>query len=188
MSTLRTFIGVKIAATPALTDVLSELSTMGRALRPVAVENLHVTLKFLGETDQDLVTPIGQVVIDVAAGHAAINAELQGLGVFPHLRRPSVVWAGLAHAEGLAALAAELESRLEPLGFAPEQRTFQPHLTLARVKSKPPPQLAEFVEAFEKTSFGAATIGAVSLFQSELGPQGARYTALQTAELPPAAS
>ena len=183
MSTLRTFIGVKISSTQALAEILDELSTMRPALKLVAADNLHITLKFLGETERSLVKQIDQVVTDVTFGKSVVDAELLGLGTFPHMRRPSVVWAGLAQAEVLVTLAGELEERLEPLGFAPERRAFRPHLTLARVKSKPPPELAELVDAFEETSFGAARIEAVTLFQSELRPQGPQYTALATAAL-----
>ncbi|MGH7128895.1 MAG: RNA 2',3'-cyclic phosphodiesterase, partial [Planctomycetaceae bacterium] len=153
-TTLRTFIAVKVPATRPLRPVLAEFETMGRAVRAVAADGLHVTLKFLGDTRQDAVAEIEETLRAVVAETAAFDVRLVGLGAFPHAGRPSAVWAGIQDAEPLTEIAAELERALEPLGFAAEQRAFQPHLTLARVKSKPPPALGELLSAHAATEFG----------------------------------
>ncbi len=97
--------------------------------------------------------------------------------------RPNVVWAGLEGAQTLAALAADLETGLERHGFARENRPFVPHLTLARVKAKPPESLRDLLSRHAKTQFGTATIDRVELIRSELGPEGSRYTVLAAASL-----
>jgi 2'-5' RNA ligase len=106
-----------------------------------------------------------------------------GLGAFPNLRRPSVVWVGLDQAELLGRLAADLDRALAPLGYALESRAFQPHLTLLRIKTRPPEQLFSLLSDESRTEFGLVPIDEVEYLQSELGPRGARYTKLATFKL-----
>jgi 2'-5' RNA ligase len=163
---IRCFIAIKIPGFDPLRRVLKELAQMGRALKAVEPDNLHVTLKFLGDTDLDLIGEIGSLVEQTA-----------------RLERPSVVWAGLEGAETLTAIAADLETGLEELGFARENRPFVPHLTLARVKARPPESLRPLLSRHAKTEFGTATIDQVELIRSELRPEGAKYTVLASAPL-----
>jgi RNA 2',3'-cyclic 3'-phosphodiesterase len=180
---LRTFVAVRIPAPVALRPVLRELSEMGRAVKAVSADHLHVTLKFLGETDADLVPEIGSIMSAAAAAQKRCELSLAGLGVFPHAQRPNVVWAGIEGGQTLQALAAELESELEPLGYAREDRPFVPHLTLARIKAKPPQSLHDLLKRHQKTQFGTASIASVEFFRSDLGPDGPKYTELATAPL-----
>jgi RNA 2',3'-cyclic 3'-phosphodiesterase len=180
---IRCFIAVKIPPLDALRPVLKELAAMGRAVKTVEPENLHVTLKFLGETDRNAVPEIGSVLKAAAGVYQRCVLNLSGLGVFPHERRPNVVWAGLEGSQTLAGLAVDLEPELEPLGFFPEERPFVPHLTLARIKARPPESLFDLLARHARTAFGTATIDHVELIRSELGLDGAKYTVLETARL-----
>jgi RNA 2',3'-cyclic 3'-phosphodiesterase len=180
---IRCFIAIKIPGFDPLRRVLKELAQMGRALKAVEPNNLHVTLKFLGDTDLNLIGEIGSLVEQAAESRQPCVVKVAGLGVFPHLARPSVVWAGLEGAETLAAIAADLESGLEEFGFARENRPFVPHLTLARVKARPPESLRPLLSRHAKTEFGTATIDQVELIRSELGPEGPKYTVLASARL-----
>jgi len=180
---IRTFIAVKIPASPPLRKVARQLAEMGQPVKSVAVDNLHVTLKFLGESDPELLPEIGDIVRAAAAPELAFQLRVVGLGAFPHLGRPSVDWAGMEDAETLVAIAEKLEKRLKPLGYQPARRKFHPHLTLARVRSKPPAELRTLVTEHESTEFGAATVESVLLVQSELRPEGARYTILHSTKL-----
>jgi RNA 2',3'-cyclic 3'-phosphodiesterase len=182
---LRTFIAVQIAAPAALRGVLRELAEMGRAVKSSDPDHLHVTLKFLGETHSELVPEISSILTDAGCRCGRCTLTLVGLGAFPHAQRPNVIWAGLEGAQGLQSLAAELESALEPRGFPKENRPFVPHLTLARIKAKPPQSLRELLARTEKTRFGTATIESVEFFRSDLGPDGPKYTVLATAPLEP---
>lgn len=180
---MRAFIAVKLPGNPKLREIISRLGTMGRAVKPVAGDNLHVTLKFLGDIAPEQTAEISRVVQSVAEPVAPFEVRLVGLGAFPHARRPSVIWAGLQNAEPLCRLAESLEAELEPVGFAPEKRPFHAHLTLARVKSRPPEDLAVLLDEHSETEFGVASIESVELFQSELQRDGPRYTVLASAEL-----
>lgn len=99
------------------------------------------------------------------------------------MRRPSVIWVGIEGREALGAMAAELEAALQPLGFAPERRPFQPHLTVLRIKSQPPPGLLELLEEWGERDFGTAPIEALDFYRSELQRGGSRYTVLASAPL-----
>jgi 2'-5' RNA ligase len=175
---IRCFIAVKIPRLDPLRRVLKELAGMGRAIKAVDPDNLHVTLKFLGDTEVELVPNVRSLMESAAAVCEPCVLTVGGLGAFPHAERPNVVWAGLAGAETLAALAGDLETGLEPHGFARENRPFVPHLTLARVKAKPPDSLRDLLARHAKTQFGTAAIDQVELIRSELGADGSRYTVL----------
>jgi 2'-5' RNA ligase len=165
--------------------VLKELTAMGRTLKAVDPDNLHVTLKFLGNTDLALVPEISLLVERAARPRTPCQFTITGIGAFPHAERPNVVWAGLEGkgAEMMAALAADLETGLEPVGFPRENRPFVPHLTLARVKARPPESLRKLLSDHAKTEFGTATIDEVELIRSEPGPDGSRYSVLATSPL-----
>jgi RNA 2',3'-cyclic 3'-phosphodiesterase len=182
---LRTFFAVKIDPTPGLRRLHARLSALGDRFRPVALDNLHVTLKFLGDISESQVPEICSVSKRVVDGRAAIHVRLSGLGAFPGARRPSVVWVGLAGAETLHEIAADLDRALSPLGFVPEARSFQPHLTLLRVKSRPPEELFSLLAEESGADFGMVPIEAIEFLQSELTPRGSRYTKLATFALAP---
>jgi 2'-5' RNA ligase len=189
--TVRTFIAVHLHPSGPLRALLASLADMGPAVRPVAADNLHVTIKFLGETDAALIPVIAQALRECVADHEPFALRLSGLGAFPQRGRPSVVWASIAEDDGaadghaaLCEIAAALEAALEPHGFPRESKTYHPHLTLARIKFKPPPELAELFDQHAATDFGTETVTQVTLYQSDLRPQGPLYTPLATVELP----
>src|ERR1700722_7450825 len=104
---IRTFIAIKIPSLDPLRRVLQELAGMGRALTIVHPNNLHVTLKFLGQTDIELVPEVRALMESAAQSSASAELSIGGLGVFPHAQRPNVVWAGLEGADTLASLTAD---------------------------------------------------------------------------------
>lgn len=180
---LRTFIAIRIPATPLVRQMLAQLNQMGSSLKPVSADHLHLTLKFLGETPEPQITQIGEIVSQAAAHTAAFELRMVGLGAFPNVHRPGVILAGIEAADTLHTLATTLESNLEPLGFRRESREFHPHLTLARVKAKPPPGLFRLLDDHTTTDFGTVLISSVELFQSELQRSGPKYTVLASAKL-----
>lgn len=180
---LRTFIAVRIAATPALIELHRRLSGLGEGFRPVSLDHLHVTLKFLGPTERTKLDAIAAVMRAIAARHPVHVVELLGLGAFPNVLRPSVIWAGIRNGETLSSIAAALEAELSQLGYTPELREFHPHLTLLRIKSRPPEEVFSLLEEFRDQSFGSARIETVEHYQSELQRGGSRYKVLAAAPL-----
>ncbi|HLJ10826.1 MAG TPA: RNA 2',3'-cyclic phosphodiesterase [Planctomycetaceae bacterium] len=180
---LRTFVAVRIPPTPGLRRLHEKLSELGGKFRPAALGRLHVTLKFLGDTPQDKVSQIGATVKRLVECRPAAKVRLAGLGAFPNERRPSVVWVGLEDADVLIQIAADLERELAELGFDPEARAFRPHLTLLRLKARPPEALFALLSREAHADFGAITIDQVELLQSELARDGARHTPIATYRL-----
>jgi RNA 2',3'-cyclic 3'-phosphodiesterase len=154
----------------------------------VAPEGIHLTLCFLGEISQDLVGPVKAAVAATSAQHAPLGLELAGLGAFPNLQRPQVVWVGLAgQTAQLSRLQKALEDSLVPLGYQPETRPFSPHLTLARLRPGMLPaecqSLAAVIARPSSLPHAKISVNEVSLMQSRLTPAGAVYTRLGAARL-----
>ena len=168
-------------------EVRSSISATVAKLRPAApqarwvrIEGLHVTLKFIGEIPAEKVGEIRSALSSVPA-RAPINVRFRTLGFFPHARRPRVFWAGVEAGAELAILAADVDTALQPLGIAREERAFSPHLTLARFD--PPIAQNSLHAAIEKSGsfeFGATTAAEFLLYQSVLKRGGAEYTRLAT--------
>jgi RNA 2',3'-cyclic 3'-phosphodiesterase len=180
-NTIRCFLALKIPADTALRRVLKELAAMGRALKAVESENLHVTLKFFAAAEPESIPEIAAIATAAAAKHAQSQLTLTGLGAFPNAERPNVIWAGLAGpgAQTLCTVAGELEESLETIGFERENRPFAPHLTLARVKFRPPEELRALLVRHSKTVFGTSAVKEIVLIRSEPGLEGSRYTVLE---------
>ena len=180
---VRTFIAVRVPAFEPLKEVLQKLSGLGKCIKTVEPGNLHVTLKFLGDTEPSVLPVIHDTIRQVAQQFPPMSMQVAGIGAFPHVNRPSVIWAGLDHAVPLIHVANLLDAELESLNFSREKRPFQPHLTLARVKRKPPPQLKSIIAQFQETEFGELKVSEIELFRSELRPEGPIYTVLHSAPL-----
>jgi 2'-5' RNA ligase len=147
-------------------------------VRWTRAEGLHLTLKFLGDIARNQVEPILAVLQDLVHERPALRIVAQGLGAFPHLRRPRVLWVGL-QGEGIVELSEALETALMPLDFPPEEREFTPHLTLGRVRSpRGWERIFALIKEHEQAYFGESTVDRLTLYQSDLRPDGAIYTSL----------
>ncbi len=150
----------------------------------VAVKNIHLTLKFLGEVPEDRIENISAAIQGVSAGVPAYQMRLSTVGAFPSVSSPRVIWAGIA--EGGAqteAISTQLETRLEAVGFPPEERPFTAHITLGRRRSSrnsgPLTQALKELQQRSAPPQEAFEINKVTLFKSTLSPQGPSYEALK---------
>jgi len=161
--------------------ISSDLKKAGGDVKWVRPESIHLTLKFLGEVPRQLLESIETELQTVFEVQNRFIIRVSGLGSFPGLRNPRVVWAGLEDLSGrLAPMVSLLESRLEPLGFAKEKRSFSPHLTLGRFRSnRGSRDLIEAIRQGMDISGPGFTAYQAVLFQSVLEPSGAKYTALR---------
>lgn len=158
--------------------------------RPGAVSwvspgNIHITLRFLGETDPKLLPDVRRVVSVAAETSRAEQITCNRVGAFPSLRKPNVLWIGSSEVpESLRSLAQKIESDVQHLGFDKEAKPFKPHLTLGRVRQ--PHLLGSLPDYMTTYSLSPQTIllDRVVLFQSTLTPQGAIYKALCEVTLP----
>ena len=162
--------------------------------RWVRIEGVHLTLKFIGEVQPEKIEPIKTSLAKIrfpnptGAGSAwsppkCIELNFRNVRFFPNDRRPRVFWAGIEAGKDLGALAAAVETSLEPLGIARELRAFSPHLTLARFESPEGSalnRLREAISAIGALEFGSGIAKEFHLYQSILKPGGAEYTRLAT--------
>jgi 2'-5' RNA ligase len=166
--------------------VLHDLATMARKqqaeIKWVKLEQLHFTLKFLGECADEQLPSLTQALEAAVQGITPYPIEIGGLGTFPEQGFLRILWLGLR--EGDAAmhnLAVRVEAACTPLGFAPEERPFSAHLTLGRVKScKHPDRIRAFLETSSEQTLGQVTVDAITLMRSVLSSSGPTYTVLKT--------
>ncbi len=187
---IRAFIAIDIPedVRDQLVGVISELKRRVEGVKWVRAEGIHLTLKFLGNVDKNMIPSIRREMEKAADGISSFEMEVKGLGAFPTPNRPRVIWAGLEEPTGeLAHLAERVENSMKELGFEAEKRKFHPHLTLGRVKKggKPGKELVGLIERDSEKSRGTFTADELVLFRSVLKPGGAEYTKLETVKLTP---
>jgi 2'-5' RNA ligase len=151
----------------------------------VAEEAVHVTLRFLGEVDEDRAAPIGDALAAAVRSARPFGLALGGVGAFPSLARPRVLWLGVERHPALELLANDVEQALMTLDFEPELRPFHPHLTLGRAeRGARPAAFADLERLASGIAYqGSTLIESVDLMRSVLGPRGATYTVLSRASL-----
>ncbi len=181
-NTIRAFVALKLPADiiEHAAGLQSALKAQGFRLRWVKPQNMHLTLKFLGDIPAAEADDVGQAVQRASHGTRPLALSVQGMGVFPGIKRPRVLWIGLAgQVEALQQLSSRIEDELADLGFARENRGFKAHLTLARFKEGVAPK--DLLQAFEELgNFAPKPFAAehLVLYKSDLRPQGAIYTPL----------
>ena len=182
--TFRGFIAVDIPRSPALDGLAADLRKASPSLKVVGTDQLHLTIKFLGDTEDGLVPEIVAAIRRAASGVRPFEIQVRGTGAFPSLSRMNVIWVGIEGAGPLAKIAEALEASLESLGFPRERRPWKAHLTLARVKgSHDLRSVRRILESHATDLFGTSTVDALHLKKSELTPQGARYTIAESVRL-----
>lgn len=172
----RAFIAVDVRCGEELRKAIEELRGYGRPLKPVSPDIVHITLKFLGDTDERIVPEIEAVMRQAVADAPPFHINLIGTGVFPNARSPRVIWAGMQGAEPLVKLASSLDEGCGTLGFPREKRAFSPHLTLARVREGHKPDLLGFLQDHQGKEFGSFTVDRIKLKKSVLTPSGPIYS------------
>ena len=173
----RAFISVDLPEVGALTVLVDELRRTGSPLKLVDLSQVHLTLKFLGDTEEPLVPRIADVIRSSVAGLKPFLVRLEGTGAFPNLRRPKVLWVGMAGAEPLVEIARRLEAGAEPLGYPREGRAFSPHITIARLRASGGlDAVRQVIEARTHDTFGEVLVDRVRLKKSVLAPAGPVYS------------
>jgi 2'-5' RNA ligase len=155
-------------------------------VRWVPAENVHLTLKFLGEVDDRLLPEVEAALATAARAARPFALSLEGGGCFPNARSPSVIWVGVAEgADAARELAGAVTRALRPLGFAPEKRGFKPHLTIGRPKDPRtgPATTIEKIGQLKGYRTPPATAAALALIKSTLTPDGAVYDVVRRFEL-----
>lgn len=189
MTTLiRSFIAVPLTASihASLGDFTGRHNLERKnGFRPVKPQNIHLTLKFLGDATPEQLNRVKAGLESCTSSISAFPIELKGVGTYPNWERPRVVWVGIQAAEILQTLNSQIERETLAAGFLSEAKKFSPHLTLARVASIPPsPSTMNVIRVLKGLepvpSFGTMQVTHVSLFKSVLLPEGPVYTQLSS--------
>ncbi len=191
MEKIRSFIAVELPV--ELKQALSRLqakmkSASAAPVKWVEPDNIHLTLKFLGDVSTEITGRITAALEDAARGTHPFDIGVSGLGAFPGLKRARVVWVGLTgELEKLEQLQKRIEAGLEPLGFPPEGRPFSPHLTIARVRdyARPDDRLAlgELIGGTSLEQEYKVGVNTVHLIKSQLTREGPIYSKISTVAL-----
>ncbi len=188
---VRAFIAVELPddIKERIASLAGELDIAGIPVKPVRRENLHITLKFLGQSPPEELEKAKAACSACAEGAKPFPLALRGVGAFPSAERPSVLWAG-AHDEtgSLASLAKELQWRLLETGREKEQRIFHPHATAARIKksikSAERKIIRQWLEENRDADFGLIEVRRLSLLASRLSSEGPSYSLLAGFDFP----
>jgi RNA 2',3'-cyclic 3'-phosphodiesterase len=199
---VRLFVAIPLSleVRTALGELIDRMSLVGDPVKWVDEENLHITVKFLGDTEDAKVDPLKAALDRAAGGAKAFNAEVKGTGAYPSPKHPRIIWAGFHPGEpaALEALVEGVERETEPLGFEREKREYSPHVTIGRSREghqrrrpragRAPAEhvgkhLSEEIEQEKAFAAGTVRVDRIVLMRSQLGKGGPRYSPVHEAKL-----
>jgi len=182
MHTIRSFIAIPLAGEVqrAARKIARELQGEKDGMKWVPEDNLHLTLKFLGDVVDRDIPQVCKVIRESCQSIVPFELELEGTGGFPNDERPRIVWAGIVSGgDFLIDLVAQLEASLATLGFKPEPRDYRPHLTLGRTRSgSASPEVVEKIKRFKRRRLGILPVDQVRLYASFLDKEGTTYNVM----------
>lgn len=166
-----------------MADLISDLRKTKTDIAWLRPEKIHLTLKFLGNTDDSMIPEIKERLSKKLSHYNAFYIKIVGVGCFPSPKRPRVLWIGMENSDLLKGIQKDIDAEVAGFGFAMEERPFSPHLTIGRVRSQKgiAEMLRKFAE-FRTADFGAIEVKSIHIMKSELKPSGAEYTSI--AEIP----
>ncbi len=178
---MRTFVALNIPLEYQLKQILQDLKhkLLGESIKWVDISTLHLTLFFLGDTQQRTIDEINDAFKQQIEGFPRFSLSLKGIGTFGTRVNPKVIWIGVSPSESLVELNRLVVENIKPLGFIPDERGFNPHITLGRIKHvKNNSLIYELVDGFKNKHFQETLIDRVVLYKSELTPHGPIYKPL----------
>jgi RNA 2',3'-cyclic 3'-phosphodiesterase len=176
---MRLFIAVELSP-----NILLYIKDMGRGIpgaRPVPVEQIHLTLCFLGEVEMSLFQDVRECLFEVKK--SPFSLQVSGVGHFPPRGTPRVLWAGVTPTDELVRLKKRVDKALLTCGLGLEKRKFSPHITLARLRNSPIKRVSEFLAGNSLLQTPEFTVDSFHLFSSHLGKGGALHTLEESYEL-----
>jgi 2'-5' RNA ligase len=190
---LRSFIAVEIPAEIQRTILRDTASLQKILVKPlvrwVEAQNLHLTLKFLGDVSPEALEQLNGALKVGLIDQRSFNMSVAGLGVFPNPQRPRIIWVGLEAPSALSALQHSVEAIATRMGYLPEEHPFSPHLTLGRVGQSVTQadrmKISAAIQTMSVGNLGMVHVEAVCIFKSDLRPEGSVYTPLYTLPLRP---
>ena len=178
----RIFLAADIEADEKFIRYFKEIhdSLPGKSIKWVNPLQMHITLRFFGDTDDDDILKISKAVLRATQNFPAFDSGFVSLGVFKSLSRPHVIWAGCENPDNLKNLKFVIDKELSGEGFLPDRSDYSPHLTLGRIRDfHQRIRLGDIIEKYRDTQFLMQHFGSVILYESRLRPSGPEYIAIQ---------
>ncbi|MBK9391682.1 MAG: RNA 2',3'-cyclic phosphodiesterase [Bacteroidetes bacterium] len=179
----RVFIAIKIEPGDELLKMFSSFKSVlkNESIKWTETSNIHITLVFLGDTEEKRITEIDQLLAGVCTGFGEFELKLRGAGVFRNIRDPRVIWAGINFSKEMADLNKAITGKLQETGTPLENRSFNPHLTLGRIKRiNDISLLSGLLENYTSKEIQPVKVTEIIFFESILRPEGPIYKPLGT--------
>jgi 2'-5' RNA ligase len=184
MTKFRGFIAIDIGSFPKIVQFENEIKNTGANIKLVEPENIHITLKFLGDTNDEHIDRIGEIINNAVKETDSFEIQLKGTGIFPNENYIKVIWIGIKNGEQIRKIAKKIDEQISELGFEREKREFSAHLTIARVKSaKNKEKILQIIEKYRDIEFCSFKVDSIKLKKSELTPKGPIYSTLKEVKL-----
>jgi len=184
MSKFRGFIALDLDVPSKIVEIENEIRKTGANVKLVKPGNMHLTLKFLGDTNEELIDEIEKIMKESVEGIEPFNIQLKGTGVFPNPNYIKVIWIGIQNGEQIIPIAQKIDEKISKLGFKKEKRKFSPHLTIGRVKSaKNKDKIIKIIDKYRDVQFADLKVEFLKLIRSELTPKGPIYTTIKEIKL-----
>jgi len=187
MASIRTFVAIEIPVDirDQIANLQFDLKGLGGRITWVKPENMHLTLKFLGDTDENLIENISDKLAQVVVSHNQFEIKVRGIGAFPNFKKPKVFWIGTEDEKSaLVELANKIDKQVSQFGYEREKRRFSAHLTIGRVRDhKGIEPVIEKLKKAENFYPGKFEVKALLFIKSELTRQGPIYTVLKKTKL-----
>ena len=180
MGLFRGFIAIDIESFPILKNFQQDIKKTGANVKLVEPENIHITLKFLGDTPEEQIENINDIISSSVAEIEPFEIIVKGAGVFPNESYLKVIWVGISPGDTIASISKTLDEKLASLGFKREKKKFSPHLTIGRVRSaRNKNELIEVIEKYKEITFESFKVSSIKLKKSQLTSQGPIYSNLK---------
>ena len=184
MSKFRGFIAIDLASLPKLIEFENKIKDTGANVKLVEPKNVHITLKFLGDAEEEKIDEIEEIMKNAIKDVDPFDIQLKSTGAFPNQNYMKVIWIGINNGEKIGIIANKIDEELSNIGFEKEKRKFSAHLTIGRVKSaKNKDQLVQIIEKYKEFEFADVKVDSIKLKKSELTPKGPIYTTLKEIKL-----
>jgi len=173
---MRVFIAIEISDEKILKNIQTFQKNIQIDAKPTKINQIHFTLEFLGEIDEIRCEQVKNIIKKIS--FSSFDLSLKGVGVFPNLKNPRVIWIGIDKngAEKLTAISNEIGMKLTALGFENDKK-FKPHLTIFRVKKKIN-DISVMMKEYQTVEFGTQTVSKIKVKRSVLSPKGPEYSDL----------
>lgn len=179
---IRTFISINLPVwlKEEVGDVIEELKSSVKPVKWVKTDSLHITLKFLGNVDVKKIGGIEKALENLSKEHNPLSLSFNGVGLFPNLKRPKVLWVGVEKNQKLNNLQNSIEEKLALIGYTKEKRPFSAHLTIGRIKDSLNTRgFEQKLSAYNSRHFGDINVDSIFLMKSDLLKEGAKYTIIK---------